>query len=113
MALRNWTIELLNYQANSGKTPIEKVIIAFDALKLEKKEKLELIAQMENAYNEKHNMLRINNKSKYEIFVNEQKDLIGKWKITKNKATLNKIIALERAIFPVDDLYTMYYYQYI
>ena len=113
MALKDWTIELLNHQANSAKTPIEKVIIAFDRLKLEKKEKLEVMTQMENMYNENHNMPRLNNKSKYDIFANEQKDLINKWKVSKNKATLHKIIALERTIFPVDDLYTMYYYQYI
>ena len=111
-ALCEWTLDILNHQANSAKTPIEKVIISFDKLKFDKNEKKEALTQLENEYNEKHNIPRLDSEAKYQLFLNEQRDLINNWKISKNKAALNKILELHREKYIDDPMYTMYYYQY-
>lgn len=108
-ALSTWTLNLLNHQANPAVVPLEKVILSHDAWKAEKQEKSELKTQLENEYNEKHNLPRMTQVSNYETFANEQRELIEKWRSTKNKATLNQIIALKREKYAEDPIYTIYY----
>ena len=110
--LREWMMNVLNYQANSAKTPIEKVIVSFDKLKFDKNEMKEAITQLETEYTSKHNIPRLESEGRYQLFLNTQKDLINDWKVTKSKETLSRIVSLQREKYINDPIYTMYYYQY-
>lgn len=107
--LSKWTLNLLEHQANSAKIPLEKVILSHDMWKAHKSEMTEWKNQLETEYNEKHNFPRSTNLSNYELFANQQRELIEKWKTTKSKKVLNQIVALKREKFTDDPIYTMYY----
>ena len=110
--LLTWTQDLLNHQANSAKIPIEKVILSFDNWKAYKNELKEALTQLETNYMENHNNPRLMEESNYTLFLNEQKELIDKWKKNKSKSALNHIIRQKREKYINDPIYTMYYYQY-
>lgn len=110
--LLKWTEELLNHQANPAKIPIEKVIISHDNWKINKNELKDALNQLETEYNENHKLPRLTEETNYKLFMSEQKELIDKWKATKNKSDLNKIIKQKREKYKNDPIYTMYYYQY-
>lgn len=111
-ALQNWMTECLNYQANSSKTRIEKVILAHDEWKRETIENRNAIDSLEKEYAEKHSGPRNEIEAKYELFKNDQLQLMQDWHATKNATTLAQLVSLKRETAgdggAPDPIYTMF-----
>lgn len=107
-ALNKWTISLIDYQANPAKTSIEKIEMLHNDFKLKEDEHKQFIDQITDEYNTKHYIPRKDNEQKAELFKMDQKDLIDRWKVSKESSVLNQLVKMKREIYEEDNIYTIY-----